>query len=48
MKYLDEMTKEELVSCAKKEKIFLGLTFNREKKMKVLKKPPKIVKKKFH
>ena len=38
MKYLDEMTKEELVSCAKKEKIFLGLTFNREKIMQKLEK----------
>ena len=38
MKYLDEMTKEELVSCDKKEKIFLGLTFNREKIMQKLEK----------
>ncbi|RRD40083.1 DUF4912 domain-containing protein [Leptotrichia sp. OH3620_COT-345] len=38
MKYLDEMTKEELIDCAKKEKIFLGLTFNREKIMTKLEK----------
>ena len=34
MKYLDEMTKEELINCAKKEKIFMGLSFNKEKIMK--------------
>ncbi|MDO5088640.1 MAG: DUF4912 domain-containing protein [Leptotrichiaceae bacterium] len=38
MKYLDEMTKEELIDCAKKEKLFLGLTFNREKIMEKLEK----------
>lgn len=38
MKYLDEMTKEELINCAKKEKIFMGLSFNKEKIMKKLEK----------
>lgn len=30
-RYLDEMSKDELIRCAKNEKIFLGLRFNRDK-----------------